>query len=288
MIIMIFSIVFSVKAQDNLLNAEKVSEIGLVSQARLDSEDDKPIPYGYISDRDVLWSKVVWEYIDLKQKINLPYYYPTDTTRTSRDRRSLFDTLLGGIKKGEITEVYVDAYFTEKKDDLDDFDKNFMRFDEVRDEDLDSVVQIDTFSIKSVDIKGYMLKGIWYFDKRQGELKHRILGVAPMGPDLAIIGKEDMIDDGDSEYPLFWIFYPDARETLHKSKVFNAKNSARPISYDNLLNARRFNSVIVKEENIYNDRSIKDYVRGNSLFQLLEANRIKENIRDREMDMWNY
>ncbi len=44
----------------------------------------------------------------------------------------------------------------------------------------------------------------------------------------------------------------------------------------------------MKEENIYGDRSIKDYVRGNSLFQLLEADRVKEGIRDREMDMWNY
>ena len=43
-----------------------------------------------------------------------------------------------------------------------------------------------------------------------------------------------------------------------------------------------------KEENIYGDRAISDYIRGNSLFQLLEANRIKEGIRDREMDMWNY
>ena len=84
------------------------------------------------------------------------------------------------------------------------------------------------------------------------------------------------------------MLFPDARETLHESKVFNPENSAQPLSYDNLLNARRFNSTILREENIYGDRAISDYVRGNSLFQLLEANRIKEGIRNREMDMWNY
>ena len=108
-----------------------------------------------------------------------------------------------------------------------------------------------------------------------------------MAPDVQVIGRDE-IDDKDNVYALFWVFYPDARETLHKSKVFNPLNSARPISYDNLLNARRFTSTIEKEENLYGDRTIKDYVRGNSLFQLLEANRIKEGIRDREMDMWNY
>ena len=60
------------------------------------------------------------------------------------------------------------------------------------------------------------------------------------------------------------------------------------ISFDHLLNARRFSATIVKEENIYGNRAISDYVRGNSLHQLLEANKIKEDIRNKEMDMWNY
>ncbi len=267
-----------ISAQNNLLNAKKVDEIGFKSEAQITSENDKPLPYGYISDRDVLWSKVVWEYVDLNQKINLPYYYPIDTTSAGTTRRSLFDTLLKGIKDGKIKEVYGDSYFTSK---ITMEDIKSMTFNE-RD---DGYGNIDPYSIQSADIKGYLIKGIWYFDKRQGELKYRMLALAPMGPDVQVLGT-DIVDDG--EYELFWVFFPDARETLHASKVFNPKNSAQPLSYDNLLNARRFNSTIKKEENLYGDRSIKDYVRGNSLFQLLEADRIKEGIRDREMDMWNY
>ncbi len=267
-------------AQANLLNAKKVSEIGFKSEAQIASEDDKPLPYGNISDRDVLWSKVVWEYVDLNQKINLPYYYPIDTASTGNNRRSLYDSLLKGIRNGEITEVYDDSYFTSKIG----IDEIIEKTSDSRD---DGYGNIDLYEIKSEQVKGYMLKGIWYFDKRQGELKYRLLGVAPMGPDVQVVGRDE-IDDGDNTYALFWVFYPDARETLHKSKVFNPLNSARPISYDNLLNARRFDAVVQKEENMYGDRQIKDYVRGNSLFQLLEANRIKEGIRNREMDMWNY
>ncbi|WP_299136518.1 gliding motility protein GldN [uncultured Tenacibaculum sp.] len=267
-------------AQANLLNSKKVSEIGFKSEAQIASEDDKPLPYGHITDRDVLWSKVVWEYIDLNQKINLPYYYPIDTVSTGNGRRSLFDSLLKGIRDGEIKEVYDDSYFTSK-----------IGMDEIKEktEDLrdDGYGNIDPYTIKSEQVKGYLVKGIWYFDKRQGELKYRLLGIAPMGPDVQVLGRDE-IDDKDNIYELFWIFYPDARDALHKSKVFNPLNSATPISYDNLLNARRFTATIVKEENLYGDREIKDYVRGNSLFQLLEANRIKEGIRDREMDMWNY
>ncbi|MFV0247641.1 MAG: gliding motility protein GldN [Tenacibaculum sp.] len=267
-------------AQANLLNAKKVSEIGYKSEAQIASEDDKPLPYGYISDRDVLWSKVVWEYVDLNQKINLPYYYPIDTISAGKNRRSLYDSLLKGIKEEKITEIYDDSHFTTKigLEEIKQATENS------RD---DGYGNIDVYSIKSDLIKGFMLKGIWYFDKRQGELKYRLLGIAPMGPDVQVLGVDE-IDDSDNIYPLFWVFYPDARETLHSSKVFNPSNSAHPISYDNLLNARRFTSIIEREENLYGNRSIKDYVRGNSLFQLLEANRIKERIRNREMDMWNY
>jgi gliding motility associated protien GldN len=267
-----------VNAQANLLNAKAVNQIGVENEQQLAADNDGPIPYGYVDDRDVMWSKVVWEFVDLNQKINLPYYFPIDTTNISSDRRSLFDVLLKGIKQGKIKEAYTDSFFTSKitQDEID------TRLVNIRDENGYK----DTFRIQTQDVEGYMLKGMWYFDKRQGEMKYRLLALAPMGKDVQTLGLEDIEDE--NLYELFWIFFPNAREVLHDSKVFNPKNASHPISFDHLLNARRFSSVIIKEENIYGNRAIADYVRGNSLFQLLEANKIKEDIRNREMDMWNY
>ena len=42
------------------------------------------------------------------------------------------------------------------------------------------------------------------------------------------------------------------------------------------------------EENIYGNRDVAEYIKGNSLFQVLESDKLKEDIRDRELDMWNY
>jgi gliding motility associated protien GldN len=267
-----------VNAQANLLNSKSVDQIGVKNEQQLIADNDGPIPYGYIDDRDVLWSKVVWEFIDLNQKINLPYYFPIDTTNLSSDRRSLFHTLIKGIKQGKIENAYSDSFFTSKltQDDIN------QRLINVREENG----YTDTFRIQTEDVAGYMAKGLWYFDKRQGELKYRLLALAPMGKDVQTLGVQEIEDE--ELYELFWIFFPSARDVLHDAKVFNPKNSSQPISFDHLLNARRFGSTIIKEENIYGNRAIEDYVRGNSLFQLLEANKIKENIRNREMDMWNY
>jgi len=267
-----------ISAQANLLNADKVEAIGKKTKEKIAADNDAPLAYGYIDDRDILWSKVVWEFVDLNQKINLPYYYPIDTTNISNDRRSLFDTLLNGIRKGDIKNVYSDSFFTSKVTEAE-IDEKLIN---IR---LNGNFQ-DTFRIKTQDIEGYMMKGMWYFDKRQGELKYRLLAIAPMGKDVLTLGLVGIEDD--ALYELFWVFYPSARQVLHDAKVFNPKNVSQPISFDHLLNARRFSSVIVREENVYGNRKIADYIRGNALFQLLEADRIKEGIRNREMDMWNY
>jgi gliding motility associated protien GldN len=113
------------------------------------------------------------------------------------------------------------------------------------------------------------------------------LGIAPVAPDVNFIDDESM-DPGDAKVELFWVWFPSARQILHEAKVFNNQNSAQPISFDMLLNARRFNAVIYKEDNVHGDRKVKDYITDNALFQLLEAQRIKEQIRNREQDMWSY
>lgn len=287
--LMLFQTTF---AQSNLLNAKRPSDIGKKTAEQKAVDNDRPLDYGYVDDRDILWSKVVWEFIDLNERINLPLYYPVDTTTVASNRRSLFDTLLRGIKNDEITEVYDDSYFTAKMTKAEINRKLFRvdttdaGFDELNAGALNIDEYVDKINLTSQDIEGFKIKGLWYFDKRQGELKYRLLALAPIAPDVQTMGREDI--DITEQLPLFWVWFPDARNLLHDMKVFNPKNSAFPISFDHILNARRFNSIIYREENIFGDRDISDYVKGNSLFQVLESNKIKEQIRNKELDMWNY
>jgi len=115
-----FSLLFvfptnAVYAQTNILNTEKVENIGKKTENQIKIDRlDTPLPYGYTSNDDVLWSKVVWEVIDLNQKINHPYYYPTELNSVGTDRLSLFNTLQSAVNSGKI-DIYTDAYFQEKK-----------------------------------------------------------------------------------------------------------------------------------------------------------------------------
>ena len=282
-------------AQTNLLNAKIPSQIGVKTPEQTAADNDKPLEYGYIDDRDIFWSKVVWEFVDLNERLNLPFYYPIDTMRIASDRRSLYDTLLRGIKQNKITEVYDDSYFTARMS-YEEIQSKLVRYDTLpeafdilnADPSADISEYVDKYTIDSEHIEAFMVKGVWYIDTRQGEMKYRLLGIAPIAPDVQTIGRDKLGNNVDERLPLFWVFYPNAREVMHEMKVFNPNNAAFPISFDHLLNAHRFNALIYKEENVYGDREVKSYVKGNSLFQVLESEKLKEDIRNKELDIWNY
>lgn len=280
-------------AQANILNAKTPDEIGKRTEEQKGLDNDAPLDYGYVDDRDILWSKTVWETIDLDERVNFPLYYPTDTIDIGADRRSLYDVFIKNIKNGKLTDVYVDSYFTEKRKfedlraTLSKIDTTDLGYEQLNAGEQISAEFINKRDLTAADIEEYRIKGIWYFDKRQGELKYRMLGIAPVAPDVNFIDDESMAPE-DALVELFWVWIPSARQILHDAKVFNQRNSAQPISFDMLLNARRFNAVIYKEDNVHGDRRIRDYIADNALFQLLEAQRIKEQIRDREQDMWAY
>jgi gliding motility associated protien GldN len=299
LLLVVFSVAgsFASYAQSNLLNAKTPAEIGKKTAAQLESDNDKPLPYGYVHDRDVLMGKTTWELIDLDERINFPLYYPVDTAFVGKDRRSLFQVLLEGIKSGKITEVYGDDYFNSKRT-LKEMESVFKYKDTIPAgiDEFNTDVQayksgvkvldkqfINETELSAADVTGYRIKGYWYFDKRQSELKYRLLAICPMATEA-----RDKAKGNTDAIELFWVYFPSIRNILHEAKAFNDKNSAMPITFDHLLNSRRFNGVIYKEENVYGDRTIEKYMKDNAQMQLLESERIKEKIRNFEQDMWNY
>ena len=280
---------FATFAQSNLLNAKTPDQIGLKTAAQLISDNDKPLAYGYVHDRDVLMGKTTWEIIDLSEKINFALYFPIDTANIGSDRRSLYDVLTKAMKNGKITEVYTDSYFNTKKS-TQDIQTSLTRIDttdagreQINAGNKISEEYILRQDLSAQDVTQYKIKGYWYFDKRQSELKYRLLGICPVTPDVYT-----MNSDVKDYIELFWVFFPAARDVLHEAKAFNDKNSAMPVSFDQILNSRRFNAVIYKEENVYGDRTIEEYMKDNAQNQLLESERVKEKIRNFEQDMWNY
>ena len=275
-LIFLFCVLFSLNAfsQANILNASTPSEIGIKNFDQKQSDSDSFLEFDYIDERDILWSKIVYEKIDLNEKLNFPLLFPVNDETYEKNRKSLWRILKENIINKRITELYFDRN--------DNF-KDKMSYNDVMEvvsfTELINGVPTPPEELKSIDITAYRIKGMWYFDKRQGEMKYRLLGLMPVGKNL----KDD---DGKNNTDLFWIWYPSLRKILHQEMVFNEKNNANRISFDQLLISRRFSSYIYKEDNLYGDRPISSY-KDKGLQSILESQRIKKEILDFEQDMWN-
>ncbi|MDN4013734.1 MULTISPECIES: type IX secretion system ring protein PorN/GldN [Chryseobacterium] len=262
----------------------------------------KPLEYGFVDDKDILKSMFVWEIIDMNDKINQPFYYDNPDGLTSSQTRSLYQLLLDAATSGKIAEVYDDENFVTKLSP-EGIQK---RLESVRIADaaidiLNSGRQLteqekkeytDVFKTTTDKVKVLKVMGMWFIDKRDGQLKYRPLGLAAMGPDPAVQGRTgpdgQPLAGADELIDLFWIYYPSARDILANNYVYNRKNSSADLSFDDLINARRFSSVIYKSSAGLGDGVIKDYIPRDAEDQIEESDRIKAQILQMENDMWNY
>jgi len=259
----------------NVLDGAYVKETNLTKRV---------IPYPYLREADVMYFKRIWQEMDLKQKINHPYYYPVDPIE---DRSNLFDV----IRDGLLIEGSLVAYSTGAIGDEDEFTIPLSP-DSIR-SILNPIERIDDWDefgekigfkeivtpIESDKITRYRLKEDWIWDRQRSERYVRIIGIAPM--------IEDYDNDGESIgfAPLFWLYYPECRYVFANADVFNLFNDAQRRTYEDLFQKRYFSSYIVKEANVY-DRNIVEFARG--MDALAESERIKEELFNLEHDLWHY
>lgn len=264
------------------------------------SNEITPLPYGYIDEKDILKSMVVWEIIDMNDKLNQPFYHNSDGLVSQN--KSLYQILIDGINSGKISEVYDDEMFTNRlaPEEIKKRTSKMVISDELIDKinsgapvsEADKKAGTDAYETKSENVKLLKVKGMWYIDKRDSQMKYRLIGIAAMGKDpqtMGVVGGDgELVDSGDDYIDLFWIYYPNARPLLANSVVFNNKNLSSDITFDDILNARRFSSVIYKSESGLGNGVIKDYIPKDADEQLEESERIKNQILQMENDMWNY
>ncbi len=245
----------------------------------------RPAPYKFLRESDVMWQKRIWRVIDYREKINHKLYYPT--TRIG-DRMSLIDLFLWGINTEGLTAYSADDDRFTQPITRTQIDEQFGATPQpisYTDENGNEVTQEITNEIVSSEVKQMILKEDWFFDKQYSTLEVRIIGMCP----IRFYTKDDTGIDGDAELrksQVFWIYFPEARRILANHEVFNEHNDAERRTFDDIFFKRYFNSIIVRETNVYDDRGVADYSLG--IQTLLEGEKIKTKISNLEQDLWEY
>lgn len=288
------------------------------------------IPYEYVREADAIWSRRVFEYIDLREKINHQMYYPLDEITNqgvwvrNASRWSLWTVIRQHVMNGDLRvfspynpnnkfgewDGYQLKYPVDPEPGLNFYTDSAYREEMVyflgylgpasdiplTDEYGDPQVRTtpdgfqeyvypprDTIWYTSKDVVQYRIKEDWFFDKERSVLDVRILAMAPVVYDMEEDANGNKSISGMKE--LFWLYFPHCRFVFNNYFVYNDKNDAQWMSFDDLFWKRRFNSVIYKESNTY-DRKIESYRAG--VDALHESEEIKNEIRNIEHDVWSF
>lgn len=243
----------------------------------------RPVPYPYVREADVMWSKRIWRTLDLREKMNHPYYYPE---APHNGLISLFDLIKCSLLNGNLTAFDNPAFDDEFRVKMTTeqvagvlIQKEVI---DVEDPENPGTFRRDTITteIGGTDVLAYWIKEDWFFDKQRSVMDVRILGLCPL------VTKNDPSTGEILGYkPLFWIYFPQLRPIISRQRVFIGANYSLPLTFEDMFQKRMFSSYTHKESNVF-DRPINAYTTG--IDALLEAERVKEDIRNFESDLWHY
>jgi len=235
------------------------------------------IEYDVVREADAVWERKIWRIVDVREKMNIIFRSP---------HMPFFNILKDLAENGDIA-VFKDEFFREPMT-IDEIDGTLYRIDTTTVFDYDTYEEKITVVRNDVnwnDIKQFRIKEVWYFDKELSVLKSRILGISP------ILDNYDATT-GELKYslPLFWIYYPEAREHFAKIRVQNDYNDISPLSWYDLFEQRYFASYIMKRSNTL-DLRIEDQFYGyerEGIDRLMESEKIKAELFNFEHDLWEY
>lgn len=275
------STITGAEPQNNLSNSGSfITPVNGVTDGGL-MKERMVLDYTPIQERDVFWSKFIWGVIDVREKINQPFVSPS---------APFFGLLVEGIQSGEIVAYMGDSDDFSSPIAVEDVNKLLYKIDTA------FVTNPATLELEAVitkndtdygTIRKFRTKEIWYFDKLHSRMRVRILGISPI---------QDKVDENGAynfELPMFWIYWPQARQFFASKKVYLPGNDATILSWDDYMEMRYFNYYIIKESNV-RDYRLADFPsmtgddREAKIKRLMQSKKIKEDIFNYENDMWSY
>jgi gliding motility associated protien GldN len=244
---------------------------------------------------DIVWSRVVYRVIDMREKQNYQLYFPM---RASEEYRSLFRVMLDAICTG------VPVYKRNARDLKPEFnDSTRLAGEELSkafaydNSNENNLIQEDAVT-KELKVSNdqyynyvknqfkFLIQEIVFFDKHTSRMYTKILAIAP----LYALHPDNTQSQKSIKYfqqsVLCWFAFDELRPYLAKQYVIPNGNETQRLTYDEYFAQKLYSSYLLGDSNMFN-RMLLDYV-VDPIKIKKEQDRIETELLNFEQDLWEY
>jgi len=280
---------------------EKNGTVSLQTTA-LDSLADTLAVVNHRTD-DVVWSRIVYRIIDMRDKQNYQLYFPMVP---NDEYRSLFRVILDAVVNGslngysKVEREISPLYKTQLTKDsirhliasvtVDTVNRNTAKNELISMDPITQKLSISNFLYKDY-VKNqfkFLIQEIYFFDKHTSRLYSKIIGIAPIYA-LTEGNLSGVNTDAASYFQtsvICWFLFDELRPYLARQYVIPSGNDTQRLTYDDFFSQHLFSSYILGDSNI-NNRTLLQYLTNPEKIRK-EQKRIETELLNFEQDLWEY
>ena len=251
---------------------------------------------------DVVWMRMVYRVVDMREKQNYRLYFPTRYDNPTY--KNLFKVILDAICNDGLTAYERGVEFLPRYDrplTAEDLQANTQLPKETEDEENSYLIEanalgspvlnVDNFSYYVRDQLKYVVQEIIFFDKHTSRLYTKIIGIAPLYSAHPHKQNSSAMASLHTSI-LFWVLFDELRPYLARQYVINTTNELQRLTFDDFFAQKMYSSYLLGDNNVFG-RMLLDYDRvvDEKRFEEYikkEQKRIETELLNFEQDLWEY
>lgn len=254
---------------------------------------------------DIVWSRVVYRVIDMRERQNYQLYFPTEL---NSNYKSLFNVMINAIIEG------IPAY-RDKGNIRPDFNEPIpmeelpvtFAFDLDHINNIDDPQYRDLFILQHNQVTNdlsfekfnymeyikfqlkFLTQEVYFFDKHTSRMYSKIIAIAPLFSSKT--GPKQM-STSPSAFEFLqrsivcWFSFDELRPYLAKQFIIPNGNETQRVSFDEFFAQKNYMSYLLGDGNMFNRLLLETYEAGDKLRR--EQKRIETEILNVELDLWEF